>query len=90
VNVLGWGAAIPRRRRTPKPPAAESVQQATPPGPVPPPGPLPRHDHGGIAWQMRRWTCGCTLTYDGDGAMVGARPCTQVNDLRRWDREFRT
>lgn len=75
-------------RRIPRPPAAESVPQASPPGPVPPPGPLPRHDTGDIAYQLRRYRCGCMLVYTGGGEITATFACGTVADFRQWDQEL--
>jgi hypothetical protein len=82
----------PRRwRRTPNVPAAVKTEQARlpPAWPDPPPG-LPRHDHGPIVKQGRRWRCGCELAYDGDWHITAAKGCRQVADLRQWDHELKT
>jgi hypothetical protein len=93
--IHGCGCQRYRRRRwwrrTPDVPAAVNRQQARlpPAWPDPPPG-LPRHDHGPIAVQTRRWRCGCVLVYDGDGNIAEAMGCRQVADLRQWYHELKT
>ena len=79
-------------RRNLRPPAAviPPTAGAPPESAVPPPGPLPRHDTGPIAYQLRRYDCGCMFIYTGGGEIKHAFACATVDDLRQWDQELQT